>query len=82
MTDEEIANIVNNAKLMIGQVKRAKKVYIYMVTGAEFADGLNIKAIKAEVIYLIENYPTEFDIDKFRFDDEGILYINWIIITH
>jgi hypothetical protein len=76
MIDGKVENIVNDAKLMIGQVKRAKKVYIYMVTGAEFADGLNIKAIKAEVIYLIENYPTEFDIDKFRFDDEGILYIN------
>ena len=67
----------NNTKLMLGQIKRAKRVYVLFITGVELSDGFYTKALKGDLSYLVENYPNEFDIDRFVWKgEEGHLYIN------
>ena len=67
----------NDIKLMLGQIKRAKVVYVLFITGVELSDGFYTKALKKDLLYLVETYPNEFDIDRFVWKgEEGNLYIN------
>ena len=67
----------DDKKLMLRQVKSAKEVYIMFTTGHELSDGFYMKAIKRDLLKLIENYSEEFRLDRFKlYEDDNVLYIN------